>query len=479
MSTNKAEAEKKQPKNQPEEARTQVFEKHYSKAESYDIGKTRRELCPRNIHEKWKAPSDRLDPVQFVEESEKGRVEELLPLRHGRMVESPFTYYRASALSMAADLATTPNSGIRVQCCGDAHMLNFGGFATPERRIILSINDLDETLPGPWEWDLKRLATSFIIGCRNNGLSESFAKDTAEICANSYRKRMNEFSEMNPMELWYYSVDAEILVKTIKDPDIKRRVAKRLADERQKSRAEEIFPKLAKNTGEYAVIKDQLPAIFHWKDHSPGEIQDIVKNTFARYRESLAPSYQLLLDRYELKDAAIKVVGIGSVGTSCWVLLLMDGDGHPFFLQVKEARSSVLEPYAGKSIYPNHGQRIVNGYRTMQPYSDIFLGWTRGDHGRDYFVRQLRDIKVSFRSEIFGKEDFKTIADWCGWALALSHARAGNSAMISGYMGKSDVFDKAIANFSVAYADQNEKDHGVFKRAVKSGKLKAVYEKEK
>ncbi|ULQ53187.1 DUF2252 domain-containing protein [Flavihumibacter fluvii] len=469
--------EKKKP--QQPASTTHIFEKPLSRAESDDLGKARRERCPRVDHKKWKIPSGRLDPVEMVLAGENGRIPELLPLRHGRMVASPFTFYRASALNMVADLATTPTSGIRVQCCGDAHMLNFGGFATPERRIILSINDLDETLPAPFEWDIKRLTTSFIIGCRDIGLSESTAKDVATICARSYRERMKEFSEMNPMDLWYYSLDVDTLIKSIKDPESLRRVTKRIAEERKKSRAEEIFPKMAKNTGEYSVIKDQLPSIFHWKGHTPGQIQDIVKHTFERYRESLAPSYQLLLDRYELKDAAIKVVGIGSVGTACWVLLLMDGDGHPLFLQVKEARSSVLEAYAGKTIYPNHGQRIVNGYRTMQPYSDIFLGWTRGDLGRDYFVRQLRDIKISFRVEVFGKEDMKLVANWCGWALALSHSRSGNSAMISGYLGKSDVFDNAIADFSIAYADQNEKDYAVFKRAVKSGKIKAQYEEEK
>jgi uncharacterized protein (DUF2252 family) len=402
-------------------------------------------------------------------------VPELLPLRHGRMARSAFTFYRGSAMAMAADLASTPTSGIRVHCCGDAHLSNFGGFATPERKVIFSINDLDETLPAPWEWDVKRLAASFVVACRDNGLKDDVARDAAETCVRTYRESMAEFSELKTLELWYRAVTAEHLISGIKDADVRRRATGRVEKERAKSAGEEIFPKLAEHRGEIPVIKDQLPTIFHAEGHSPGSVQKVVLETIAGYRESLSPSHQALLDRYELRDAAIKVVGIGSVGTLCWVLLFLAGPGDPLFLQVKEARPSVLEPYAGKSVFENHGQRVVNGYRQMQPASDMFLGWTRGPR-RDFFVRQLRDIKISVRVEIFGRAEMELYASWCGEALALSHARSGDSAMLSGYMGKGDAFDRAIAAFSMAYADQNEMDHTALERAVRKGKVKAIFE---
>jgi uncharacterized protein (DUF2252 family) len=378
---------------------------------------------------------------------------------------------------MAADLASTPATGVRVQCCGDAHLCNFGGFATPERRVIFSINDLDETLPAPWEWDVKRLAASFVVACRDNGLTEAAAKDVVMTCVRTYREAMAEFSQMKTLELWYVALNADELVTGIKDPDLRARAVKRLQNERAKSIAEDIFPKLVEAKGEMPLIKDQLPTIFHAKGHPPGKVQRDLKEAFAGYRNSLPTAYRSLLDRYEIKDAAMKVVGIGSVGTSCAVLLLMAGEGDPLFLQVKEARASVLERYAGTSVFPNHGQRVVDGYRLMQPASDMFLGWTVGTRDRlHYFVRQLRDIKISIQVESFGAAEMGLYATWCGRALALSHARSGNSAMLSGYMGKSDAFDQAIAAFSVAYADQNEKDHAALDRAVRKGMVKAVFE---
>jgi uncharacterized protein (DUF2252 family) len=445
--------------------------------ERYAAGKALRAACPRETHAEWKPPKDRPDAVQTVLAAEKGRLPELLPLRHGRMVRSAFTFYRGSALAMAQDLASTPVSGIRVQCCGDAHLCNFGGFATPERRIIFSTNDLDETLPAPWEWDVKRLAASFVVGCRDKGISDSVAKEIAATCVRAYRQSMAEFSRMKTLELWYYSLTAEELMAGL-PPDLRKRGLKRIEKEQAKSRGEELFPKLVEHKGEMPVIRDQLPTIFHAEGHLPGEVNQILIKTFTRYRDSLPHAYQSLLDRYEIKDAAIKVVGVGSVGTQCWVLLLMAGEGDPLFLQVKEARASVLEPYAGASVFSNHGQRVVNGYRTMQPASDMFLGWAlgAGQHGRHFFVRQLRDIKISIRVETFGVPEMGIYAGWCGRALALSHARSGSPAALSGYMGKSDAFDRAIAAFSVAYADQNERDHAALKRAVEKGKVKAVFE---
>jgi uncharacterized protein (DUF2252 family) len=448
-----------------------------SRAENYAAGKALRETCPRQAHAGWKAPRDRPDAVELVLAAEKGRVEDLLPLRHGRMVKSAFTFYRGAALTMAADLATTPSTGIRVQCCGDAHLCNFGGFATPERRIIFSINDLDETLPAPWEWDLKRLAASFVVACRDNGLGEAVARDAAMTCARSYRESMAEFSQLKTLELWYRSLTDEELLGSLPQK-FRRRIVKRIEREKAKSRGEEMFPKLAEKRGNIHVIKDQLPTIFHAEGHAPGEVQQAVRDALVAYRETLPTAYRALLDRYELRDVAMKVVGVGSVGTACWVILCMAGDDDPLFLQVKEARASVLEPYAGKSVFPNQGQRVVDGYRRMQPASDMFLGWSRGPK-RDFFIRQLRDMKLGPMVEIFGQAEMDFFATWCGKALALSHARSGNSAMISGYLGKSDAMDKALTAFSVSYADQNEKDHAALARAVRQGKVKAVFEEDR
>ena len=444
-------------------------------AERYAAGKALREICPRKAHAAWKAPAGRPDPVQLVLDAEKGRLPDLLALRHGRMVRSAFTFYRGSALAMASDLASTPSAGVHVQCCGDAHLCNFGGFATPERRILVSINDLDETHPAPWEWDVKRLAASFVVACRDKSLKDAIAKDVVMTCVRSYRESMAEFSQMKTLELWYTALWAEDLLENI-DPDIRQRALKRIQKEQAKSAGEELFPKLVEHQGDMPVIKDQLPTIFHSEGHTPGQVHEVVLDALSGYRATLPTALQSLVDRYELRDAALKVVGVGSVGTVCFVLLFMAGENDPLFLQVKEARASVLEPYTRPSVFPNHGQRVVNGYRLMQPASDMFLGWTRGKLGRDFFVRQLRDIKISIRVETFGALEMNLYATWCGRTLALSHARSGRPVTLSGYMGKSDAFDQAIAAFSVAYADQNEKDHTALARAVRKGKVKAVFE---
>jgi len=446
-------------------------------AEHYAAGKALRTKCPRDAHAVWKAPSERRDAVELVLAAEQGRMQDLLPLRHGRMVRSAFTFYRGAALTMATDLAVTPATGIRVQCCGDAHLCNFGGFATPERKIIFSINDLDETLPAPWEWDVKRLAASFVVACRDNGLSEAVAKDAVMACVRSYRESMAEFSQLKALELWYRALGSDELLESL-PPKWRQRVTKRVEKERAKSRGEEMFPKLVEQRGNIHVIKDQLPTIFHHEDHPPGEVQQAVRDTLTAYVATLPSAYQSFMSRFSLCDAAIKVVGVGSVGTRCWVLLFMAGDADPLFLQVKEARASVLEPYAGKTVFPNHGQRVVDGYRRMQPASDMFLGWSRGPE-RDFFIRQLRDMKIGPMVETFRQFEMDMYARWCGRALALSHARSGNSAMLSGYMGKSDVFDKALAAFSKAYADQNEKDHAALDKAVRKGKVQAVFEEER
>jgi uncharacterized protein (DUF2252 family) len=454
-----------------------AFAPRPSRAELIAQGEGLRRSCPRRSHAAWQAPAHRPDPVELVKESDQGRIPQLIPLRHGRMLESPFTYYRGSALAMAVDLGGLPTTGVRVQACGDAHLGNFRCFATPERRVIFDIHDLDETLPAPWEWDLKRLAASFVIASRNNGLSEKRAQEAVLTCVRSYREHMAEFSDMCALDVWYYSLDADKLVEEIEDAETRGRARKRLARAKALSALEYDFPKLAETTGESPTIRDHHPTIYHWGEHGPEQFNAIMREAFARYRDSLPDDRRVLLDRYEFKDLAIKVVGVGSVGTVCAVMLLMAGERDPLFLQVKQASASVLEAFAGKSVYPNHGQRVVQGHRLMQSASDIFLGWTEGRLGRHFYIRQLRDAKIKFAIETFGSAEMILFAEWCGRTLARAHARSGEPAIITGYLGESDTFDRAIADFSVAYADQTEKDHEALTRAVRAGTLEAVIER--
>ena len=449
-----------------------------SQAELYEMGKSLREKCPRLSHAVWKAPENRRDPLRLLEESNKGRLPELIPIRYGRMVRTPFTFYRGAALNMAADLAVTPATGLRVQACGDAHLLNFGDFASPERRVIFDINDLDETLPAPWEWDVKRLAASVVLACRNNGFRKGAAKDAALSCVRSYRERMAEYSQMSALEVWYARLDVEEVLPTITDKEARQRHEKLVAKARARSVVEHDFPKLAAMSGRRPTIKDRPPLIYHPREQGVRDLLVRAQAAFPDYRESLQEDRRMLLDRYELQDIAIKVVGVGSVGTFCAVMLLMANQRDPLFLQVKEARRSVLEAYAGKSIYPNHGQRVVNGYRRMQSASDIFLGWTKGELGRHFYVRQLRDMKVGPLVELFTPGVMTQYAEICGWTLARAHARSGSPAQISGYLGKSDHFDKAVAAFSIAYADQSERDHAVLEKAVRAGRIEIVTEEQ-
>ena len=445
-------------------------------AELYAMGKSLREKCPRRSHADWKAPDNRMDPLRLLEQDNKGRIPELIPIRYGRMVRTPFTFYRGAARNMAADLARTPVSGLRVQACGDAHLLNFGAYATPERRLVFDINDLDETLPAPWEWDVKRLAASVVLACRNNGFSPGDARDAVLACVRTYRERMAEYSDIPVLEVWYASVDVEKVAATVKDKEAVRRARKRIAAARARNVLEHEFPKLASGAGQTPTIKDNPPLIYHPSAKRELDLRARVRAAFAAYRESLQEDRRVLFDRYELKDAAIKVVGVGSVGTYCGIALMMASEKDPLFLQIKEARPSVLEAYAGKSIYPNHGQRVVNGYRLMQSASDIFLGWAKGKLGRDMYIRQLKDMKIGALVDVFSPGFMVQYAEVCGWALARAHARSGVPAQISGYLGKSDAFDEAIAAFASAYADQSERDHAILKKAVRSGRVEVVME---
>lgn len=454
------------------------FEFHPTRAELFQIGRELRNRCPRESHSIWKPPAHRADPITLLEQANAGRMQQLVPIRHGRMLQSPFTYYRGAALNMAADLADTPFSGLQVQACGDCHLSNFGSFATPERRVIFDINDLDETLPAPWEWDVKRLAASFVVASRHNGFSEDDSRDAALACVRSYRERMSEFSDMRTLDIWYTAIELEKLIPSIQGKQIRKRMKARLASARERSVLEHDFPQLVHEVGMAPTIRENPPLIFHSREREHEELIAGVQKAFLGYRESLPEHRRLLLDRFKLMDIAIKEVGVGSVGTYCSVMLLMAGNRDPLFLQVKQARPSVLEPYAGKSIYSNHGQRIVTGCQIMQSASDLFLGWTEGREGRHYYVRQLRDMKIKPLVEVFSPSMMRQYAEICGWSLARAHARSGEPAKISGYLGKGDTFDEAIADFSVAYADQNERDHELLVKAARAGRLEVFIEQE-
>ncbi len=443
-------------------------------------GKALRDTVPRTSHGGWKPPKGRRDPVELTLASNEGRIVDLLPIRHGRMSASPFAFYRGSAALMAADLATTPTSGIRVQACGDAHMMNFGGFATPERNVIFDINDLDETLPAPFEWDLKRLAASVVIAAQHLEFPNSDAASMAIDCVREYRIRIGNYATMRALDVWYDKIDLQRYEDRTGDPEImatiRKRVAERIEAEKGKSSPEHLFPKLVSHEGARPRIKDEPPLIFHpTAEQAPG-LELGYAEAIAAYRETLPAHVRVLFDRFHFLDLAVKVVGVGSVGTMCQVGLFMAADNDPLFLQAKEARASVLEPYAGKSVYPNHGQRVVEGQRLMQTASDVFLGWARGKNGRDFYVRQLRDMKLSAIIEDWDTKLLRQYARMCAHALARAHARTGDAAMISGYMGAGQTFDDAVGEFAIEYSAQNRTDYRAFVKAIREGRVKAIVE---
>lgn len=441
-------------------------------------GRALRDAAPRSSHAGWKPSKKRRDPVELLSESNVGRIEELIPVRFGRMSESPFAFYRGAAALMAADLATTPTSGLRVQACGDAHLMNFGGFATPERNIIFDINDLDETLPAPFEWDIKRLAASVVIAARHIELPMSDAARLVMALVREYRERMTDYAGMRALDVWYDKIDLQKYTDRMGDPAIVKAIQNRMRDrierEQRKSVPDVMYPKLVTHEGVKPMIKDEPPLIFHPSaEQAPGVISGYAE-VIKMYRETLPDHMRSLFDRFHFFDMAVKVVGVGSVGTLCGVALFMAADNDPLFLQVKEARASVLEPYAGKSLYSNHGQRVVAGQRLMQTATDVFLGWTRGENGRDFYVRQLRDIKLSALIEDWDTGIMQQYGRMCAHALARAHARSGDAAMISGYMGTGTSFDDAIGEFAVEYAAQNRSDYRMFIKAIREGKIKAT-----
>jgi uncharacterized protein (DUF2252 family) len=433
-------------------------------------GKALRGKVPRATHARWQPYEKRANPVDILRAEDEGRVRELVPIRYGRMLQSPFAFYRGAAAVMAADLAVTPVTGIRVQACGDCHLANFGGFATPERNIIFDINDFDETLPAPWEWDVMRLAASCAVAARSAGLSDSIGREMAVACAQRYRKHMAEYAEMHPLQVWYARIASEDFISRLPSKTAQR-IQARVDKARAVSGSARDFPKLAGMAGGQLAIQDDPPLIFHPAAANGPELRAVIEQVFGAYRETLRADRRVLLDQYRGVDAALKVVGVGSVGRQCWILLLMSASNEPLFLQFKEAVASVLEPFAGKSEFPHHGQRVVMGQRLIQPASDMFLGWTTGVNGNHYYVRQLRDAKIGATLETFDADMLKYFVKTCGWVLAHAHAKPGNAADVAGYLGSSDQFDEAMGDFAVAYADQTERDHAALKAAVHKGEV--------
>jgi uncharacterized protein (DUF2252 family) len=448
-------------------------------------GKAIRERVPRSAHGKWQAAPDRPDPVEVLRRQAQTRTPMLVPIRHGRMLASAFTFFRGGAAMMAADLAATPTSGLQAQLCGDAHLENFGGFAAPDRHLVFDVNDFDETLPGPWEWDLKRLAASCAVAGREMGLDAADRHTTILRAVSEYREAMRSFAQMRTVDVWYARMELDQQFarwSQLVDKSRRRTLGKALAKARRKDSLR-AFAKLAQEVDGRPRIRSEPPLIVpveslvtEW-DHAG--LHDRLYRLFMRYRESLAEDRRRLLDGYEPVDMAHKVVGVGSVGLQAWIVLLLGSGPHdPLFLQIKEAEPSVLEPYTEASRFASAGQRVVEGQRLMQAGSDLFLGWVRIARSPDgrphhYYLRQLWDAKGSVDVIDLLLPELLTYAGICGWTLARAHARSGDRVAIAAYLGKSDVFDRALVAFSEAYADQNERDFEAFSAAVRAGKLRA------
>jgi len=475
-------------------------------------GTEARDQAPLSSHTKWSPAADRPDPVALLSEQDKTREQDLVPVRHGRMMVSPFTFYRGAATVMAADLAPTPVAGLKVQLCGDAHLSNFGLFASPERLLLFDLNDFDETLPGPFEYDVKRMAASFTVAGRNNGFAKADTRAATLESVRAYREAMADFAQMGTMDIWYAHLDEDEVMATIrrsvaetkqeaqaaKKAKQKKAEKKDVRDEKLAKTAEKRAGKIAGKArtrdslqalsklgeqvnGGYRIVS-QPPIIIPLRDltsiygMSADEAEQAIHEQFRAYWQTLQDDRRHLLERFEIIDAARKVVGVGSVGTRCFIVLVQGRDAKdPLFLQVKEATASVLEPYVGKSRYRQHGERVVQGQRMMQAASDIYLGWTKGlDVSRNFYWRQLRDMKGSVDIETMIPLGLSSYARMCGWTLARAHARSGDPVAIATYLGESDAFDKSITDFSERYASQNERDHEEFVNAVKSGRLEAV-----
>ena len=454
---------------------------HLSLGERAARGKAERAEVPRAVHGEWSAPSARRDPVELLEEQAGSRVPELVPIRYGRMLVSPFTFYRGAAYLMAADLAGVERTGLRVQLCGDAHLSNFGAFAAPDRRLVFDLNDFDETLPGPFEWDLKRLVASFGVAGRDLGFPVKDRRRVNLAVTRAYREAMKRLAAMKTFDLWYSRVDAEALIAQFRSQASARR-RKLMKKNLAKTRAKDSLQAFAKLTtivdGEPRIVSDP-PLIVPIEDLSDGgDIEEFARSVNRGYRRTLQGDRKHLLERFRYVHAARKVVGVGSVGTRAWIMLMLGRDNDdPLFLQLKEAQPSVLEPFLGKSQYTSHGQRVVEGQRLMQAASDIMLGWhgVTGLDGvkRDFYFRQLWDEKGSAIIEGLKPRELAVYGELCGRTLARGHARSGDAVTISAYLGSGDAMDSALADFAELYADQNELDYAALAAAVKSGRVKA------
>jgi uncharacterized protein (DUF2252 family) len=478
---------------------------HMSLDERQAKGRQASNQTPPSSHSGWHPAAGRPDPVALLEEQDLTREQDLVPVRHGRMMVSPFTFYRGAAKIMAADLKDTPTAGLDAQLCGDAHLSNFGLFASPERRLLFDLNDFDETLPGPVEYDVKRMAASFTIAARNNGFAKADARAATQASVTAYREAMADFAQMTTMDVWYAHLDEDELTGTISSTVAKtkkeakgakkgkgeaqaklaKRAAKRAEKTATKAHTRDSLQALSKLgelvDGRYQIVS-QPPVIVPFRDLaatsglSPDEVAPMIRDQFRRYRATLQPDRRHLLERFEIVDGARKVVGVGSVGTRAFIVLLQGRDAQdPLFLQIKEATASVLEAYLPKSRYRQHGARVVHGQRMMQAASDIYLGWTKGlDVNRHYYWRQLRDMKGSALVEEMIPLGLTFYARICGWTLARAHARSGDPVALAAYLGASDAFDRSITDFSQRYADQNEQDYEDFVKAIRSGRLEAV-----
>ena len=475
---------------------------HLSIDQRRSAGKQTRERTPPSSHAGWRPAADRPDPVALLEAQNLTREPDLVPVRHGRMMVSPFTFYWGAAKIMAADLKDTPVAGLDAQLCGDAHLSNFGVFASPERTLLFDLNDFDETLPGPFEYDVKRMAASFTIAARNNGFSKADARAVTAASVTAYREAMATFADMSTMDIWYAHMNESELrtavrgevaeaakeakgKKAKKEAEAAQKAAKTAEKSAKKAHTRDSLQALSKLgelvDGTYRIVS-QPPIVVPARDLaatyglSAGETENAIREQFRAYRATLQDDRRHLLERFEVVDMARKVVGVGSVGTRAFIVLLQGRDAHdPLFLQIKEATASVLEEHLGKSTYEQHGERVVQGQRMMQAASDIYLGWTKGlDVSRHFYWRQLRDMKGSALVESMTPLALTFYARICGWTLARAHARSGDPVAIAEYLGGSDAFDLSITDFSERYADQNEKDYQQFVTAVRSGRLEAL-----
>jgi uncharacterized protein (DUF2252 family) len=447
-------------------------------------GRAARSDVPRSVHAALEPAADR-DPVAILDADSPNRAPELVPIRYGRMLVSPFTFYRGSAAVMASDLASTPRSPLTVQLCGDVHLANFGGYAAPDRRMLFDVNDFDETLPGPFEWDVKRLATSFEVAGRDRGFGDAERRKAVAEVLTAYRESMRKFAAMRNLDVWYARLDAERLEAELRAQGAKR-AAKSVTRDVAKARTKNSMKAFAKLThevdGEPRIVSDPPLVVPVEELMSPDDTRDlvaIVRELIRVYRRSLQPDRRTLLESFRFVHMARKVVGVGSVGTRCWIVLLLGRDNDdPLFLQCKEAAPSVLEPFVGRSKFTNHGQRVVEGQRLMQAASDIFLGWVRTEEGvdghpRDYYIRQLWDWKTKADLDTIEPEALVIYGRICGWTLARAHARSGDRIAIASYLGSSDRFDRAVAEFAVTYADLNDRDYDALVGAVRSGRIVA------